>query len=107
MRQRLYHRLEQLEEASVRVRQLQEWRDADRDQEEARNKVELFLRLMGVEQGPMESLMETWARALGITSRELEEQLKAGIDPISKYLTENGIYEAIEQRKAAGTWPGG
>ena len=29
------------------------------------------------------------------------------IDPIRKYFTERGIYEAIEERKAAGTWPSG
>ena len=62
---------------------------------------------MGVEQGPNESLMESLARALGIGCRELRELLKAGIDPIHRYFTENGVYEAIEQRKAAGTWPGG
>ena len=51
--------------------------------------------------------METWARALGIGCRELRRLLTEGIDPICKYLTENGIYEEIEQRKAARTWPGG
>jgi hypothetical protein len=31
----------------------------------------------------------------------------AGVDPIRKYFTEHGVYEEIERRTAAGTWPSG
>ena len=51
--------------------------------------------------------MEASARALEITLRELRAQLLAGIDPIHKYFTDHGIFEEIERRKAAGTWPSG
>ena len=89
MKQRLYRRLEQLEEASARVRKLRESQEGKGHEAEATSKVKFFLRLMGVERAPMESLMETWARALGIGSRELRQRLMAGIDPIRRYLTEN------------------
>lgn len=100
-------RIERLDEARARDRKLRESRECGSHSTIATTKVKLFLKMMGVEQGPMESLMETLARALGIASRELRQLLMAGIDPIYKYLTENGIYEAIEKEKAAGTWPGG
>jgi hypothetical protein len=29
----------------------------------------------------------------------------AGIDPIKGWFTENGVYEEMERRKAAGRWP--
>jgi hypothetical protein len=55
----------------------------------------------------MESLMDAFARALEISPRELRSQLIAEIDPINKYFTEQGVFEEIERRKAAGTWPDG
>ena len=63
------------------------------------------MRLRAVEKTGVESLMEAWARALEITLRELSGQLMAGVNPIKKWFSENGIYEAIERRKAARTWP--
>jgi hypothetical protein len=48
-------------------------------------------------------MMETWARALGTSSRELGCLLKAGIDPIRKYLKETGLLEKLKGEKAAGT----
>ncbi|MBZ5604449.1 MAG: hypothetical protein LAO79_19270 [Acidobacteriia bacterium] len=63
------------------------------------------MQIAGTEQGPYESLAEAVARVIGITSRELREQLSAGIDPIHKYFTDQGVFEEIERRKAAGTWP--
>lgn len=107
MRQRLYHRLQQLEVENARVRNVRRWRDEEADQEEARRRVKLFLRIRGIEQEGMESLFDAFARALGISNRELRAQIQSGIDPIKQYFTENGIYEEIERRKAAGTWPSG
>ena len=105
MRQRLYHRLQQLEVESARLRSVRESRDREADGEEAIKKVEPFLRLRGIEQTPMESLFDALARALEIGNRELRAQLMEGIDPIHKWLMENGVFEEIERRKAAGTWP--
>ena len=51
--------------------------------------------------------MEASTRALEISLRELRGQLMAGVDPIHKYFTDHGIYEEIERKKAAGTWPSG
>ena len=107
MRQRLYNRLEQLERKSAHLRHVRDAADGKADLEKARRKVELFLRLRGVEQNGMESVMETWARALEIPPRALRAQLSDGIDPIHKYFTDHGIFEEIERRKAAGTWPCG
>ena len=55
----------------------------------------------------MESLCDALARALGIGNRELHAQMLAGLDPIHKYFVEHGVFEEMERRKAAGTWPGG
>ena len=107
MRQRLHHRLQQLEEVRAQARKLEEGREQKDPGANAREKFRLFLELRGVEQGLHESLAEELARALEISCRELDGLLAAGIDPIDKYLTEHGVYEEIETRKAAGTWPGG
>jgi hypothetical protein len=107
MRQRLYHRLHQLEAESARVRLIRNAKELEADLARARRGVERFLRICGVEQTNTESLMDAWARALNISPRELRAQLQAGIDPIKKHFTETGIYAEIERRKAAGTWPSG
>ena len=107
VRQALYRRLQQLEAASVRARAQLESSDRAAAQERALNQVKLFLKLRGIEQNPMESLAEAWARALEISCGELKRLLRAGLDPIRKYFTEHGVYEEIERRKAAGTWPSG
>ena len=107
MRQPLYRRLHQLEEASARVFKQLEWRDAEGAKAKVGEKVMLFLRLRGVEQHGDKSLAGAWARALEITSSELRRLLNSGIDPIHQYFTDKGIYEAIQTRKAAGTIPGG
>jgi hypothetical protein len=57
--------------------------------------------------GPRRAWLKRWARALEINCAELKQLLAAGIDPIHKYLTDHGVFEEIEKRKAAGTWPGG
>ena len=107
MRPRLHRRLQQLEEANAQVRKQDEWRDKEADEARIRRRVELFLRICGVERGARESLAEAWARALEITCYELRQLLSAGIDPIHKFLTERGLYEALKTTKAAGTIPGG
>ena len=73
--------------------------------ERGRNRIRMFLDALGVEPQANESVMETLARALGIAVGEIRNMLRAGIDPIRKYLTEHGVFEEIERRKAAGTWP--
>ena len=93
MRQRLYHRLQQLEEVRAQARKLEEAREQEDAGESVREKFRLFLQLVGVEQGSPESLREALARALEISCRELDGLLAAGIDPIDKYLTEHGVYE--------------
>jgi hypothetical protein len=107
MRQPLYRRLQLLEAASARALKQLEWRDEEAGQAKVREKINLFLRLRGVEQLRDESVADAWARALEISSRELRRLLTAGIDPIHQYFTDRGIYGAIETRKAAGTIPGG
>ena len=105
MRPRLYHRLKKLEVESARIRGLRGWREQEADLEKARSRVRLFLRIRGVEQNETESMMDAFARALGVGNRELRSQMLAGIDPIKKWFTEDGVFEEIARRKAAGTWP--
>ena len=108
MRQRLYHRLQQREAVRESLRRVRDWAQKEKaSSEKAISKFRLFLRLRGIEQGPMESLAEASARALEIRPRELKELLLAGIDPIHRFFEERGVFEEIERRKAAGTWPSG
>ena len=102
MRPRLYHRLKKLEVESARICSLRGWREQEADLEKARSRVRLFLRIRGVEQNATESMMDAFARAVGVGNRELRSQMLAGIDPIRKYFTDNRIYEEIEREKAAG-----
>jgi hypothetical protein len=105
MRQTLYKRLRQLEEASA-CNHRQSY-NAEAVGQRAIEKIRLFLRMVGVEQEGTESLAETSARALEISCSELRRSLAAGIDPFHKYLADRGFFEAIKERKAAGTWPSG
>jgi hypothetical protein len=107
MRQRLYHRLQDLETQHARALKARGAPDAEAVRESAIRTIRLFLRIRGVEQTPQESLMDAFSRALEMRGTELRQMLMAGIDPIRKYLTEHGVYEEIERRKAAGTWPSG
>lgn len=111
MRQILYKRLQQLEEARACARKQSERPDQQASETKILNKIMLFLRLRGVEKQAHESLAVAWARALEIDCMELKRLLRAGIDPIHKYFTDHGIYEEIqkelEKRKTAGTIPGG
>ena len=91
MRQCLYHRLQQLEAESARLRVVQDSKASESGLVETRRKIELFLRMRGIEQTPQESLMDAWARALGISGRELRAQLMEGVSPIHKWFTDNGI----------------
>lgn len=107
MRQRLQQRLQQLEVAHARTRQKAEAIDNEASGERVRHRLKLFFYIRGVEPEGNESVMETWARALGVTLRDLRGMLLAGVDPICKYFTDTGLYDEIERRKAAGTWPSG
>ena len=107
MRQTLYKRLQQLEEANAHVRRQSERPDEEASNARAINRIILFLRVRGVERQAHESLAVAWARALEIDCGELRRQLGAGIDPIHKYFTDHGVFEEIERRKAAETSPGG
>jgi len=107
MRQRLYRRLQRLEADQARLRSIQTAADREADFERAKRKVDLFLRIRGVQQEQTESLFDAFARALGVGTRQLRADMLAGIDPVRRWFTENGIYEEIERRKAAGTWPSG
>ncbi len=105
MRQRLYHRLGQLEAEHARVRSFRDEAERLANRERAYRKIRLFLRMRGVEQTGMESMFDAFARALGVGTRQLRAQMVVGVDPIKKYFAEAGIYGEIERRKAAGTWP--
>jgi hypothetical protein len=107
VRQTLYKRLQQLEEADARARKHSERPDEEASKARVLNKIILFLRLRGVEKQAHETLAEAWACALEIDCLELKRLLGARIDPIHKYSTDHGVFEEIERRKAAGTWPGG
>ena len=107
MRQTLYKRLQQLEEASAFARKQSERPDEEASRARVVNKIMLFLRLRGVKKQAHESLAVAWAGALDIDCGELRRQLGAGIDPIHKYFTDHGVFEEIERKKAAGTWPSG
>jgi hypothetical protein len=74
MQQRLYHRLAQLEAADAQLRAQSAMRDTQARMTRARNYVQLFLQVRGIEQEGNESLIETWARALGIALRDLRER---------------------------------
>jgi hypothetical protein len=73
LKQKFYRRLTELEGIS-RARAEAERPDGTIA---AREKVLEYLRGRGIEQGPAESLMETFARALGIGCRELRDRLNA------------------------------
>ena len=107
VRQKLYYRLRQLEETRARFRKLDDSYERKEAVQRFLDRVRLFLQLRGMEQGPKESLAEALARALEISCAELDQLHAARIDPIHKYLTDHGVFEEIEKRKAAGTWPGG
>jgi len=105
MRQRLYHRLRQLEAESARIRSLREAPEREAGLARLRRRMELFMRIRGVEKTGMESWFDTFARALGVGNRQLRADILAGIDPIKRWFSENGVYEEMERRKAAGRWP--
>ena len=107
MRQTLYKRLQRLEEENACTGKQVKWHKAEAGQERFFEKITIFLQLRGIEKQAHESLAEALARALEIDCGELQQLLREGIDPIHKYFTDHGVYEEIEARKAAGTWPDG
>jgi hypothetical protein len=98
-------------EEVAHARQQREQRSKEADTGNFRKKISWFLRMRGVEKQAHESLAGALCRALEIHGMELKRQLAARIDPINKYLADNGIYEEIQKelqkRKTAGTIPGG
>lgn len=74
MKQKLHRRLAELERVSEARARAQ---PAD-GEVPAIEIVRQYLRDRGIEQGPLESLAETFARSLGISCRELDERLRAG-----------------------------
>jgi hypothetical protein len=107
MRHALYKRLRQLEEAGAGALNQLEEREREARSSKLIEKIELFLRERGVEQQGNESVMDALARALEMTSRELRQFLRTGIEPIHQNSTDRGFYERTETREAAGTMPGG
>ena len=103
----LHRRLLGLELESARTKAQVALREQNANGFRASDKFRLFLKMRGIEPGPCESIADASARALEITSRELHRLLEQRIDPIHKYFTEHGVFEEVERRKAAGTWPDG
>jgi hypothetical protein len=85
MRQRLYKRLQKLEEASAYAREQRERDDAEGNVQEAIEKIRWFMSYRGVERKSQESLEEAFARILEITGDELRELMAARICPIGNY----------------------
>ncbi len=75
MKQKLCRRLEELETISAAAASRTNSRASA---DEAIEKVRALLRANNVQQEPNESLVETFARFLGITSRELRDRLISG-----------------------------
>ena len=71
MRQKLCRRLEELEKVSARTRLARRFESGA----SGIDKVREILRVNNVQQGPNESLVETFARFLGISSWELRNRL--------------------------------
>lgn len=101
MNQSMLNRLRELEEIRAREQASAEIEDTEAGLEMWFIKCRLFLELVGVEEGPNESLRTTVARALGISTDELDSRLETG-DPVHEPLM-----QAIEREKAAGQWPSG
>lgn len=100
MNARIRQRLRELEEARARQGAADEADEVDAGLDRWFIKCHLFLELVGVEQGANESLRSTVARALGISTDELDQRIEAGEDPVH-----DALMEAIEREKAAGRWP--
>jgi hypothetical protein len=98
MNQRMLNRLHGLEQSHARSIAIAKAEDAEAGLERWLAKSGLFLELVGVEQGPNESMRSTIARALGISTDELDRRLEIE-DPIHEPLM-----QAIQREKAAGRW---
>jgi hypothetical protein len=101
MKRPILNRLRELEELRARELASAEAEDVEAALEKWFIKCELFLELIGIERAPNESMRTTMARALGISTNELDKQMETG-DPVHEPLM-----QAIEREKAAGRWPSG
>jgi hypothetical protein len=77
MRQSFHKRLGRLETISFIARQASEY-SASQSGPSAADTLRETLRLHGFEPGPKESWAETFARALGVNSSQLDEILRSG-----------------------------
>jgi hypothetical protein len=75
MKRSLETRLSELEKVHERERRARAYSARVADASKFHEKVRQFLSALGIEQQKTESLAETFARALGITSRELRTRL--------------------------------
>jgi hypothetical protein len=77
-RRNLYARLAELESIHEQIRRAAKVRSDKANSETLLENFRLLLRAYGFEQSPTESFFETLARALGIGTRELKDQLQNG-----------------------------
>jgi hypothetical protein len=104
MLKQLHSRLHQLEQDAAVARRIAA-EDDPAASERHLERIRIFVKLRGVERAENESLAEALCRALDISGIELRAQIEAGVDPIEKFLKDNGVFEEVERRKAAGTRP--
>lgn len=97
MKQRLHRRLRQLEVVQDRVDLVTEMQRRDAEQAELLKMFVSFIEWRGIVQTPQESIRQALARALEITSSELDEQLREDTNPIQKFLADRGLLEEIAE----------
>jgi biopolymer transport protein ExbB/TolQ len=90
MKQRLYRRLQQLEVAQGRVDLVAEMQRRDAEQAGLLEIFVSFIEWREIVQTPQESIRQALARALEITTSELDEQLREGTNPIQKFFADRG-----------------
>lgn len=84
----LHRRLAHLEDLRQKANEVMEHQACQASMEAVRKRIRLFIEWRGVERNPVESLMEAWARSLGITCPELRNLVAQGVDPILRFLGE-------------------
>jgi hypothetical protein len=97
MRQKLCRRLEELEKIGAAAAAQREWLISRASAELALEKIRTLLRLNNFQQEPKESLAETFARFLGINSRELQQRLMQPAYAINPF-----TWEGFDEWSVAG-----